>query len=133
VFGLVYFVREHHSSRHISPTTYMEPLLDASQNVNVLSGNITDGRTYVRFSRTLDTGDSGDDIIFDGEACAFLIFSWGGTVNGNGIDAMLTQHAQSEAPGIRQCFTSCDDMRKSCIFGIFKLAICFVENKLPGN
>lgn len=87
------------SDRHIRQ--YGEPTVDATNNVQIVSGSRTNGATTVTFTRPLVTGDTAEDYSDD---CAFFLFSWGGTVQTNG---QLTQHTFQATSEKEICFTTC--------------------------
>lgn len=81
----------------------IRPSEDQVQNAVNVSGNVENGWTTVTFSRALDTGDA-SDFNFDGQACAFFLYAWGGDVT----NGQPTRHTNREFSSVQYCFTNCD-------------------------
>lgn len=80
------------------------PPVDEEQNIFNVSGSVDNGWTTVTFSRALDTGDSSNDFIFDGQMCAYFLYAWGGDVD---TDGSISFHTDYEVSTVHFCFDNC--------------------------
>ena len=83
------------------------PAIDATQNVEDVSGEVTNGVARVTFTRAIDTGDSKEDFIFSGTNCAYLLFSWGGNVIEISNEVILTRHIDEKVSDEKLCIPNC--------------------------
>ena len=88
------------------------PAIDATQNVEGVSGNVVNGVTRVTFTRAIDTGDSNEDFIFSGTNCAYILFSWGGNVFEVNNEVILTRHIDEKVSDEKLCIPGCGQLGK---------------------
>ena len=89
-------------------TNYLQPLLEKSQDISDMSGDLVDGVTTIRFTRPRDTGDK-QDIAFTDREARYMIFPVKGG-HYNGVNKKIKKHEEvpivsSERVFIKSCRT----------------------------
>jgi len=87
-------------------TNYLNPILEPSQDITDLSGELVDGVTTIRFARQRDTGDSQDVAFTDTEGMYMIFPVKGGRYNG--VNKKIRKHeevpiASTEKVYIKSC------------------------------
>merc|ERR1712117_409131 len=87
-------------------TNYLNPILEPSQDITDLSGELVDGVTTIRFTRQRDTGDSQDVAFTDTEGMYMIFPVKGGRYNG--VNKKIRKHeevpiASTEKVYIKSC------------------------------
>merc|ERR1712117_288939 len=90
-------------------TNYLNPILEPSQDITDLSGELVDGVTTIRFARQRDTGDSQDVAFTDTEGMYMIFPVKGGRYNG--VNKKIRKHeevpiASTEKVYIKSCRTA---------------------------
>merc|ERR1719481_980321 len=89
--------------------SYLDPILDPSQDISEMSGKLENGKTTLKFSRKRKTGDKDRDVAFtDAEGLYFIFPVKGGTYTKE--DKKIRKHQQtpmasSEKIFIKNCRT----------------------------
>ena len=99
------------------------PEKDTTQNVEDVSGDVTNGITRVQFTRAIDTGDGKEDFIFNETNCAFVLFSWGGNVYESGNDVILAQHIDQKVSDEELCLQSCGQQGNNTVLRIYRTTL----------
>jgi len=90
-------------------TNYLQPLLEKSQDISDMSGDLVDGVTTIRFTRPRNTGDK-QDIAFTDREARYMIFPVKGG-HYNGVNKKIKKHEEvpivsSERVFIKSCRTA---------------------------
>eukprot|EP00092_Neocalanus_flemingeri_P024776 GFUD01026865.1.p1 GENE.GFUD01026865.1~~GFUD01026865.1.p1 ORF type:complete len:678 (-),score=153.52 GFUD01026865.1:380-2230(-) len=90
-------------------TNYLNPILESSQDISNMSGELVDGVTTIRFTRQRDTGDSQDVAFTDTEGMYMIFPVKGGRYNG--VNKKIRKHeevpiASTERVFIKSCRTA---------------------------
>lgn len=88
-------------------TGYLQPVLEASQDLSRQEGKIEDGVTTLKFSRPRNTNDRQDEAFTDDKGLYMIFPVKGGSFNG--VNKKLRKHEETPIPSSERIFI------KSCI------------------
>lgn len=83
-------------------TGYLQPILEASQDLSKLEGKIEDGVTTLKFSRPRNTNDN-QDVAFTDDKGMYMIFPVRGG-KFNGVNKKLRKHEETPIPSSERIF-----------------------------